>query len=228
MVRSVSTSALQSARPTIDYMTDFSYYIDVQNAARLSGLEDYIDPKVEHHKLAYRFITTPRDIATYVHYDALYEAYLNACLIMLGLGIPFDPGLPFQFSDAYDHQQGFAQFGGPHILSLLCEVATRSLKAVRYQKFNVHRRLRPEALAARVAKYPHYQQHPAFRPIKSLRERLDQQSHGRSILDWVSEHNQKQNGSPSHDIPLLPMAFPEGSPMHPSTARATQRSLVPA
>ena len=45
---------------------------------------------------------------------------------------------------------GFALWGGPHILSLVTEVATRALKAVRYQKFNIHLRLRPEALAARV------------------------------------------------------------------------------
>ena len=99
------------AVPTIDYMTDFASYIDVQNAARVNNLEDYVD---RYDPLAYRFITTPRDLSTYVHFDALYEAYLNACLIMLGLGVPFDPGLPFQRSDIADHQQGFAQFGaGP-------------------------------------------------------------------------------------------------------------------
>ena len=82
-----------------------------------------------------------------MHYDALYEAYLNACLILLGLGAPFDPGLPFLGPDVEDKQEGFASFGGPHILTLVTEVATRALKAVRYQKYNIHRRLRPEALA---------------------------------------------------------------------------------
>ena len=47
---------------------------------------------------------------------------------------------------------GFALWGGPHILSLVTEVATRGLKAVRYQKFNNHLRLRPEALAGRLEK----------------------------------------------------------------------------
>ncbi len=41
-------------------------------------------------------------------------------------------------------------FGGPHILSMLTEVATRALKAVWYQKWSVHRRLRPEVYAGRV------------------------------------------------------------------------------
>ena len=41
-------------------------------------------------------------------------------------------------------------YGGPHILTLVTEVATRALKAVWHQKFNIHLRLRPEALAARI------------------------------------------------------------------------------
>ena len=126
------------ATPGLDYMQNWHQWLDVQNGADLRGGESY-EP-------GYRFIATPRDLATYVHHDALYEAYLNACLILLGLGAPFDPGLPFQADDYKDKQQGFAQFGGPHILTLVTEVATRALKAVRYQKFNVHRRLRPEGL----------------------------------------------------------------------------------
>ena len=48
---------------------------------------------------------------------------------------------------------GFALYGGPHILNLVTEVATKALKAVRFQKFNNHIRLRPEALAARIELY---------------------------------------------------------------------------
>ncbi|MGH9977151.1 MAG: hypothetical protein ACRD8Z_15145 [Nitrososphaeraceae archaeon] len=40
---------------------------------------------------------------------------------------------------------GFGTFGGPHILSLVTEVATRALKAVWFTKWGVHRRLRSEA-----------------------------------------------------------------------------------
>ena len=91
---------------------------------------------------------TPRDLCTYVHYDALHQAYFNACLILLGMEAPFDPDLPFQLPDSTDKQTGFAQFGPPHILNLVSEVATRALKAVRFQKYNVHRRVRPEVVAA--------------------------------------------------------------------------------
>ncbi len=129
------------ATPGRDYLTDWASFLDVQNGADTRFRESYVAGEE-----GYRFITTTRDLATYVHYDALYEAYLNACLILFGLQAPFDPGLPFERSDVIDKQQGFAQFGGPHILTLVTEVATRALKAVRYQKFNVHRRIRPEAV----------------------------------------------------------------------------------
>ena len=35
---------------------------------------------------------TPRDLATYLQYDALYQAYLNACLWLLGQGRISAPG----------------------------------------------------------------------------------------------------------------------------------------
>ncbi|MGB7395710.1 MAG: vanadium-dependent haloperoxidase [Pricia sp.] len=180
-----------------DYLTDWDEWFDVQRGADFRGLETYEgSPKR-------RFIHTPRDLATYVHYDALYQAYLNACLLMLGNGVPFDPGIPFQEGDNRDHQQGFAHFGGPHILSLVTEVATRALKAVRFQKYNVHRRGRPEMLAARIHKADDLKE---MAPILSkMKDRLD----ASGILTKVEAANGADNF-------LLPMAFCEGSPMHPS------------
>ncbi len=187
-----------------DHMDSWLEWLDVQNGADLRGQENYVDG-------AYRFMTTPRDLATYVHYDALYEAYLNACLIMLGNGVKFDPGIPFQEDDVLDHQQGFAHFGGPHILSLVTEVATRALKAVRFQKFNVHRRMRPEVLAARLTKHT---------DLKDMAPELTEmvKAHGlKEILKQVNLRNKKATGektkAPNY---LLPMAFCEGSPMHPA------------
>ena len=207
------------ATPCKDYMTTFEAWVDVQNGAKLGGLETYEDGSTFP---GYRFITTPRDLATYVHYDALYEAYLNACLIMLSMGVPFDPGIPFQQPDIQDKQQGFALFGAPQILTLVCEVATRALKAVRYQKFNVHRRLRPEAIGGLIHRYknPLNDSQEELKPLDYLVNAL-----GDELLDKVADHNKCQNNThedrstdsnkeqPSY---LLPMAFAEGSPMHPS------------
>ncbi|CAN8069714.1 unnamed protein product, partial [Agarophyton chilense] len=197
-----------------DFMTTWQSFIDVQNGADVRGREQYED--------GFRFITTPRDLATYVHFDALYQAYLNACLILLGMKVPFDKGLPYQLDDDIDHQQTFATFGGPHILSLVTEVATRALKAVRFQKFNVHRRLRPEAVAGRVEKFRTKSGDQLYAGVKPLFDELD-----KDMLSKIGMHNQKQNNKSDNGQArsedegaganyLLPMAFPEGSPMHPS------------
>jgi len=192
---------VRTATPGQDYMQTWEEWLDVQNGAAVGALETYLPGNTAAGR---RFIYTPRDLATYVHYDALYEAYLNACLILLGNGIPFDPGIPFQGNDKIDHQQGFAHFGGPHILSLVTEVATRALKAVRFQKYNVHRRLRPEALAARLFQIDQLQ-HMA----PDLREMFDNLD-ACDILKAVEDRNGQAGNY------LLPMPFCEGSPMHPA------------
>ena len=192
---------VRTATPGQDYMQTWEEWLDVQNGAAVGALETYLPGNTPDGR---RFIYTPRDLATYVHYDALYEAYLNACLILLGNGTPFDPGIPFQANDKVDHQQGFAHFGGPHILSLVTEVATRALKAVRFQKYNVHRRLRPEALAARLFQIDQLQ-HMA----PDLREMFDNLD-ACEILKAVEDRNGQAGNF------LLPMPFCEGSPMHPA------------
>ena len=182
-------------------------------------------------------IATPRDLATYVHYDALYEAYLNACLFLLGAGAPFDRGIPFLESDTFDKQQGFAHFGGPHILTLVCEAATRALKAVRYQKFNIHRRLRPEAVGGLVDRWMVSENSGGdlheglLKPLENLMEGCGDSKglkdlfwSGRTrFLDHVRQRNAENNQAHHdnepcfhHDSWLMSMAFPEGSPMHPS------------
>ena len=220
---------VRTAKPGLDYMQRWDEWLDVQNGADFRGMEQYIQDEEGEATKKRRFITTGRDLATYVHYDALYEAYLNACLILLAAGAPFDPGIPFQDADLYDRQQGFAHFGGPHILTLVPEVATRALKAVRFQKFNIHRRLRPEALAARIQMHEKITGH-------CITSRYDTQSHAslfadiiQDLGDLLSEVDQfnpdfaegYQTANPDIDCDidhnyLLPMAFCEGSPMHPS------------
>lgn len=219
------------ATPGVDYMTHWNEWLDVQNGANVRDTQSYEGVG----NSAYRFITTPRDLATYVHFDALYEAYLNACLWLLSVGAPADPNFRDILAKSKS-TEGFAQFGGPHILSLVTEVATRALKAVRFQKFNNHLRLRPEALAGLIAAEAASGNnlHNFIRHIVSpFKGALDVpfQSNGRntSLLGRVKAYNNNQNtnrhsaylatqaGIAGHDdLPLLPMAFPEGSPMHPA------------
>jgi hypothetical protein len=177
---------MRTVNPGIDYLTRYSDWLDAQNGADPSANIQY-DPTP-------RYIRNLRDLAEWVHIDALYQGYLQACLILLGQGTRLDPGLPLYDSKA---QAGFAQCGGPHILSFVTEVATRALKAVWYQKWFVHHRLRPEEYGGRVhnhlagaANYPLHQD--------ILKSRA------------VAETFQKYGSY------LLPQAFAEGSPTHSS------------
>ncbi len=135
---------MRTTVPGVDYLTGWADWLAVQNGAdHAANIQRDATP---------RYIRNLRDMAEWVHVDALYQAYLHACLIMMGQGIRLDPGLPLSDSQT---QLPFAQCGGPHILSLVTEVATRALKAVWYQKWFVHHRLRPEEYAGRVHNH-HY------------------------------------------------------------------------
>lgn len=214
-----------SHKNCVDHMTDWCSWLDVQNGADFGGADGYEEER--------RFITTPRDLATYVHYDALYQAYLNACLILLGLGTPHSKGFPEP--SASGRRTAFATFGGPHILSLVTEVATRCLKAVRRQKFNYHRRARPEALGGRFTLVALEQAgllgcskkvfEDTLREIPNALKKavvahnLKQKDYaGERKLDCDRECFPVDTDSNAFDKAnlLLPMAFPEGSPMHPA------------
>ncbi|HEX9945420.1 MAG TPA: vanadium-dependent haloperoxidase [Thermoanaerobaculia bacterium] len=176
--------------PAKDYLTKFDEWLHSQNGgAPATG--DAFDPTP-------RYIRSMRDLGQYVHVDALYEAYLNACLILLDHGAPFDPGNPYLPPHPDSRTQiGFGTFGGPHILSLVTEVATRALKAVWYQKWFVHRRLRPEAYGGLV----HLEKEGT----------RDYPIHPQVLNSQAVAETRSKFGSY-----LLPMAFPEGSPTHPS------------
>jgi hypothetical protein len=166
----------------VDYLRDQASWLAAQNGAPINSSAQ--------HDMTPRYIRNLRDLAEYVHVDALYEAYLNACLILLHANAPLNPGNPYNGSST---QIGFGTWGGPHILSLVCEVATRALKCVWWHKWYMHRRLRPEAYGGLVF---HGQLDPSNPVFGS---------------DALARTEAAPGGSR-----LLPMAFPEGSPTHPA------------
>ena len=246
------------AHPEKDYMTTWLEYIDVLNGAnarRKNAKSEIIQGKT-------RPISTIRDMATYVHDDALYQAYLNAALILLDEGYATDPGIPYHNSSEQEPQlkanrEPFALFGGPHLLTMVTEVSSRALKAVRYQKFSIHRRLRPEAAGALMhTVLTEYEPHRDYKDIPKYKGQVAKYAFGDGstedkarrklastvahyvdgpgssttpgepalykILEQIRKHNKDQNQGKG-DIAgknlanwLLPMAFSEGSPMHPA------------
>jgi len=179
---------IRTTMPGIDYMTDFATWLAVQRGASQPG--DVFDPVP-------RYMRSGRDIGQWVHVDVLFQGYFQAFLVLAGAGAPFDDGNPYNNNPS---QMGFGTFGGPHIATLLCEVATRALKAVWYQKWFVHRRLRPEAQAARVH--------------RTLFSGAGYPVHA-EILNSFNDASRLGGYMPPGNA-LLPMAFPEGSPTHPA------------
>lgn len=151
-----------------------------------------------------RFIRNGRDLAEYVRNDQIFQAYYNAAINLMipqsmgGLGVPINPFNPYnQNTGGYCKQLNFVEFGPSQLYSLLGEVSVRAHKAIWYQKWQVHRRLRPEEFGGRV----HFTINgPRDYPINS-----------RFFNSTVINRTAQKFGSN-----FLAQAYPEGSPLHPS------------
>jgi hypothetical protein len=172
--------------PGLDYMTDQASWLAVQNGQGPFAANQP-DPNLQH-------LRNGRGIGAYVHVDVLFEAYFIACLALIDNSAPLDPNNPYVGSKT---QSGFGTWGSPHLKTIVAEVAQRALKAVWYQKWFVHRHLRPEAFGGLVhmektgqANYP---LHPDVLNSQALAELF------------------AKNGGY-----FLPHGFPEGCPQHPS------------
>ena len=182
----------------LDYLTTPAAWLSVRNGNSPSLLGS-MDPVL-------RYARNGRDLAAYVHVDVLFEAYFNACLWLLNHGAPLSLGNPYLNSQ---NQTGFGTFGAPHIATLVAEVSTRALKAVWYQKWFVHRALRPEEYGGLV----HFTRTgQANHPL-----------HPEALNSAAIDLTYSRFGSY-----LLPMAFPEGCPQHPAYGAGTPPSPGPA
>jgi hypothetical protein len=173
----------------VDYMTSFSDWLTVQNG-NVTGLTNQIDPQL-------RFVHSGRDLAAWTHTDVLYQAYFVAYLVLNTIRAPLNPGNPYIGSRT---ENGFGTFGAPDFAATLAEVATRALKAVWYQKWQVHLRPRPEHTGGLV------------HLIKT-----GQGANTTAKLSNVILNSQGlQQSFNKYGTWLLSQAFPEGSPTHPS------------
>jgi membrane-associated phospholipid phosphatase len=184
-----------------DHVTVYADWLDLQR-----GL---LPTQTATLDRAPHYLSNGRELAEYVHLDFTsslvdfaYQASINACLILLEWGEDaLDVGNPYVHTTT---QAGFITFGAAGILDLASRVIIAALKAAWYQKWLVHRRLRPEAFAGRIHNHltgaAQYPLHPEILEA--------------SVLDAISEQ---------YGTYLLPMAYPEGSPTHPAypSAHAT-------
>jgi len=188
----------------IDFLTSYDEWLAAQRGfptgTTIADQNPNFDPTL-------RYPRNVRDLGQNAGQDIIYSAYFRAALILSGFGAgAIDDGNPYQTSTK---QTGFATFGLAHLLMLIGSVH-KAERHTWYQKWNVHRFLRPEAFSGRVhnqkkgdASYP-----------------IHQRLMNSPVLDRVFQYNQQVNqrrgmGS-GQGTYLLPILFPTGSPTHPS------------
>jgi hypothetical protein len=171
----------------VDFMKNFSTYLAQQNVLAPEAPLTYGPNPV--------FIRNGRDLSHWVHVDVLFQAYIHAALILLGTHAPLKPGIPYQFTEL--NQEGFGTFGPPQISQFSTNSAISALKVAWFQKWKVHRRLRPEVFGARV--------HNNKTGVYAY-----------PIHDDVNLSGVLPVLNATYGSYLLAQAFPEGSPLHPS------------
>ncbi|HVF06544.1 MAG TPA: vanadium-dependent haloperoxidase [Frankiaceae bacterium] len=170
----------------LDFMTAFASWLSVQR-----GEEQAEGPR----ETTTRYIRNGRDLAEWVHRDFPFQAGIMAAQILLAMPGATDPGNPYV---AAKTQDPFSTFGGPFVLDLVARVANAALRAAWYQKWALHRTLRPEAFGGRV--HNHATGVAAY-PIHD---------------DLLLNSGVLAETRARHKTFLLPIAYAEGSPLHPA------------
>lgn len=181
-----------------DFITQWPEWVAVQNGAPRDFISSHFDGELH-------YLRNGRDLSQWVHIDVLFQGYFNACLQLLqGAGTPSSIGGGIgslrATSNRYQSanlQQGFGTLGDPGNIGMMCEVAALALKAVWFQKWFVHLRMRPEVYAARI---DYERRNPGLFNLPAALLGSD------AVTTTVARYGSA----------LLPMAFPEGSPMHPA------------
>ncbi|WP_423799987.1 vanadium-dependent haloperoxidase [Neobacillus sp. SAB-20_R2A] len=185
-----ATTIIQRYRTTLagdDHITSYPEWLNIQDGLSPTT-KNTIDPTP-------RYIRNGRDLAAFVHKDFNYQSILSACLILSSLGnAALDPANPYLDSKT---QVGFITFGIPHILDWVAKAARSALEAGWFQKFLVHRRLRPEEFGGRLH---NHLTGAACYPI-----------HAELLNSKVVSQVHSKFGTY-----LLPQAYSEGCPTHPS------------
>jgi hypothetical protein len=169
-----------------DHMTSYLAWLNIQNGGAPTD-KNVFDTTP-------RYMRNLRDLAAFVHKDFSYQAGLSATLILNGMGATPDSNNPYL---AYAKQSSFGTFGAPDVLDMVGRVSAAALRCVYFQKWLVHRRVRPEAYAGNVHNMVTGQgSYPI--PARLLSS---------PVLPAIFA---------KHGSYLLPMAYPEGCPPHPS------------
>lgn len=169
-----------------DYLTSYADWLKAQRGGASGSNVFDATP---------RYIRNNRDLAQYLLVDFMGQANVLAALLLMSYG-----NAALSLNNPYLHsatQAGGITFGVQQQLDLVTRAPNEALRATYFQKWLVHRRLRPEAFAGRIHNQvtgaANYGIHPDI--LNS------------AVLKAVFN---------AHGTYLLPMAYPTGSPLHPS------------
>jgi len=189
---------IRTALPGNDFLTTFDEWLTIQNGGSSGRSIQYDSTR--------RYISTVRDLGEYAHIGG--ASYLGALLILssgadqndelasvTGINAPFSPTNPYNNSKT--QVAGVGSFAAGYFQTLLLLAPSRAIRASYWQKYYVHRRLRPEAYGGLV--YNNLVNKTQY-PINS--ELLN----SKALAQTFSTFNTY----------LLPQAYPEGAPTHSS------------
>lgn len=179
-----------------DFLTSFSEWLAVQSGVPNPAPDVFGEP---------RFIRSVRDLGHLAGSDSIYSVYFRAALVLPRLGAVVDDGNPYKNSQ---RQSGFATFGLAHLLMLIGSVH-KAERHTWYQKWHVHRHLRPEAYGGLV------DNHLQGRATYPLHAELLSSPVLKKIAAYNHHLNSVRFGTDEASV-LLPQEFPAGSPAHPS------------
>jgi len=169
-----------------DYLTSYSDWLKAQRGGASGSNVFDATP---------RYIRNNRDLAQYLLVDFMGEANVFAALLLSSFGnAALSPSNPYLHSST---QAGGITFGTQQQLDLVCRAPNETLRATYFQKWLLHRRLRPETFGGRI----HNQVTGAA-------------NYG--ISPEILNSAAIKAVFSAHGTYLLPMAYPTGSPLHPS------------
>ncbi len=134
-----NTQQVRVYAPAIDYMYNYNDWLGRQGGAPWG-------PRVYDPNL--RYMRTIRDLAAWVDADPPLQAGYHALSILLQMGAPLDPANPYVAT--ITNQDAFTTFGPVEWFDMIGRAPRAAHEAVWFQKWRIHRSLRPEEYAGRV------------------------------------------------------------------------------
>jgi hypothetical protein len=201
-----------------DYMTDVEDWLKIQK-----GITPAIDDSLPGNERGGepRYIITGRDMCERVHGDPPFRQVQKAAQVLtFTMDAPLDEGVPYTlvpFNASNNSKRNvtnfmsqttlpFNDFGPLYIEKKVIEATEYGQKAAWHKKWNVHRRSRPEEYGGRIEATLSDDS-----PLEGSYPIPDNLVQSARYDDRALSRTQSEYGS--H---LLPQAYAEGSPVHPS------------